>query len=93
MGNLGHLPWPLWETYGFHLDVLAALEGLCMAIFSVPWADAPARPAMVDCKENDLIRNFVTRVRFPAAKCNSTHNPNFRRHLAHVGSVTTKQSV
>ena len=29
MGNLGHLPWPLSETYGFHLDVLAALEGLC----------------------------------------------------------------
>ena len=47
MGNLGHLPWPISETYGFHLDVLAALEGLCMATFSVPWADAPARPAMV----------------------------------------------
>jgi hypothetical protein len=36
MGNLGHLPWPLWETYGFHLDGLAALEGTCMATFSVP---------------------------------------------------------
>ena len=30
MGNLGHLPWPLRETYGFHLDDLAALEGTCM---------------------------------------------------------------
>ena len=40
MGNLGHLPWPLWETYGFHLDGLAALEGTCMATFSVPWAAA-----------------------------------------------------
>ena len=47
MGNLGHLPWPVSETYGFHLDVLAALEGFCVATFSVPWADAPARPAMV----------------------------------------------
>ena len=36
MGNLGHLPWPLWETYGFHVDGLAALEGTCMATFSVP---------------------------------------------------------
>ena len=36
MGNLGHFPWPLRETYGFHLDGLAALEGTCMATFSVP---------------------------------------------------------
>ena len=36
MGNLGHLPWPLRETYGFHVDGLAALEGTCMATFSVP---------------------------------------------------------
>ena len=48
MGNSWHSPWPLWENYGFDLDVLAALEGLCMATFSVPWADAPARPAMVN---------------------------------------------
>ena len=40
MGNLGHLPWPLRETYGFHLVGLAALEGTCMATFSVPWAAA-----------------------------------------------------
>ena len=52
MGNLGHLPWPLRETYGFHLDVLAALEGLCMATFSVPWADAPARPAMASLQHH-----------------------------------------
>ena len=54
MGNLGHVPWPISETYGFHLDVLAALEGLCMATFSVPWADAPARPAMVDLQHTSF---------------------------------------
>jgi hypothetical protein len=26
-----------------------------MATFSVPWADAPARPAMVDLQHNSLI--------------------------------------
>ena len=26
----------LCETYGFHLDDLAALEGLCMVTFGVP---------------------------------------------------------
>ena len=54
MRNLGHFPLPLWETYGFHLEDLVALEGTYMATFRVPWANAPARPAMMDLQHTSF---------------------------------------
>ena len=59
MGNLGHLPRPLEETYGFHLDVLAAPEGLCMATFSVPCIDAAATTAMVNLQQHRKTSLFI----------------------------------
>ena len=40
MGNLGHLPWPLWELYGFYLYGPAALEGTPSACLGLQPSEA-----------------------------------------------------
>ena len=84
MGNLGHVPWPISETYGFHLDVLAALEGLCMATFSVPWADAPARPAMVDLQHTSF--SFFLWIQMNRKAFHRPTNDVYERYVTYVTS-------